>query len=124
MSSYYKVNGHEAIELIDLLECDFNLGNAIKYVWRAGLKPGVDKSQDLQKARYYVKKITNLGKWELVEDKTNLFTEMVEIIKTAFPTCTELYKQNALSMLVNSVYTDNPQTISEVLYHIDRMEGK
>lgn len=39
------------IECIDVVEgFNFNLGNAIKYIWRAGLKPGVDAMNDLQKA--------------------------------------------------------------------------
>jgi hypothetical protein len=32
---------------------NFNLGNAMKYIWRAGLKHS-DPTQDLQKARWYV----------------------------------------------------------------------
>lgn len=36
-------------------EFSFNLGNVIKYVWRAGLK-GNEKTQDLQKARWYLDK--------------------------------------------------------------------
>lgn len=32
---------------------NFNLGNAIKYIWRSGLKDGATV-QDLQKARWYL----------------------------------------------------------------------
>lgn len=32
----------------------FNIGNAIKYLWRAGLKPGSNALVDLDKARWYV----------------------------------------------------------------------
>jgi hypothetical protein len=43
------------IECIQVTEhFDFLLGNAIKYVWRAGLKDGTDKAQDLAKARWYL----------------------------------------------------------------------
>ena len=31
---------------------NFNLGNAVKYIWRAGLKG--DSIEDLQKARFYI----------------------------------------------------------------------
>ncbi len=34
---------------------NFNLGNAMKYIWRAGLKDS-DPTQDLQKARWYVER--------------------------------------------------------------------
>ena len=41
---------------------NFNLGNAVKYVWRADLKG--NSLQDLQKARFYIedeiKKISNV----------------------------------------------------------------
>lgn len=41
------------IECIDVVErLPFNLGNAIKYLWRAGLKG--DRSEDLKKARWYI----------------------------------------------------------------------
>jgi hypothetical protein len=34
---------------------NFNLGNAIKYIWRAGLKGGKSKRlEDLEKARFYL----------------------------------------------------------------------
>lgn len=33
---------------------NFNLGNVIKYVWRAGHKPGNAAIQDLEKARWYI----------------------------------------------------------------------
>ncbi|WP_019997284.1 DUF3310 domain-containing protein [Aureimonas ureilytica] len=42
------------VECIDVTEhMTFNLGNAVKYVWRAGLK-SVDPIQDLQKAAWYI----------------------------------------------------------------------
>ncbi len=41
------------IECIDIVEhFSFNIGNAVKYLWRAGLKG--DKLEDLKKARWYV----------------------------------------------------------------------
>ncbi|AKI27829.1 DUF3310 domain-containing protein [Moraxella catarrhalis] len=33
---------------------NFNIGNAIKYLWRAGLKDGNSDIQDLQKAVWYI----------------------------------------------------------------------
>ena len=43
-------SGIEAIEVTRHM--NFNLGNAMKYIWRAGLKG--DGIQDLQKARFYI----------------------------------------------------------------------
>ena len=49
-------NMHPAgIECIDVVEeFNFNLGNAIKYLWRAGLKPGANRDEDLHKVAWYV----------------------------------------------------------------------
>lgn len=42
-------------EVIDLTEhLSFNRGNAVKYLARAGSKPGADELIDLQKAAWYV----------------------------------------------------------------------
>jgi hypothetical protein len=43
-------SGIEAIEVTRHM--NFNLGNATKYIWRAGLKE--NGIQDLQKARFYI----------------------------------------------------------------------
>lgn len=41
------------VECIDVVEhMNFNLGNAMKYIWRADLK--ANKIEDLEKARWYL----------------------------------------------------------------------
>lgn len=46
-------SGIECIEIIR--HHDFNIGNAIKYLWRAGLKGGEEKLvEDLKKAIFYI----------------------------------------------------------------------
>ncbi len=47
-------NAHPSgVECIAITEhYNFNLGNAIKYIWRAGLKGGL--IEDLKKARWYL----------------------------------------------------------------------
>lgn len=49
-------NAHPAgIECIDVVEhFSFNVGNAIKYAWRAGLKG--DVIEDLRKAAWYLQR--------------------------------------------------------------------
>lgn len=49
-------NGHPSgIECIDVVEhMGFNLGNAMKYIWRADLK--ADAVEDLRKARWYIER--------------------------------------------------------------------
>lgn len=36
------------------MDLDFHLGNAVKYLARAGKKPDSDKLTDLEKARWYI----------------------------------------------------------------------
>lgn len=47
-------NAHPSgVECIDIVEhYNFNIGNTIKYLWRAGLKG--DAIEDLEKARWYL----------------------------------------------------------------------
>lgn len=51
--SYYRQNGVEAIDVIDAFELNFNLGNVIKYILRAGRKTS-DRKADLRKAAFYL----------------------------------------------------------------------
>lgn len=45
---------HEAIKCINAWNLNFNLGNAAKYICRAGKKNGESKLDDLQKAVFYL----------------------------------------------------------------------
>ena len=43
------------IECIDIVQhFEFNIGNAIKYLWRAGLKSTSTYKTDLEKAKTYI----------------------------------------------------------------------
>ncbi len=54
-SDYYgKDNPFEPIKVIDYYDLNFSRGNAIKYILRAGNKPGEDVIKDLLKARDYI----------------------------------------------------------------------
>ena len=64
MESYELVNHPKhyndhptGVEAIDIIEAfNFNIGNAIKYLWRVGLKPDSSVMDDLQKALWYVER--------------------------------------------------------------------
>lgn len=45
-------SGVECIRIIEPMT--FNVGSAMKYLWRAGLKPGEDTLRDLKKAAEYI----------------------------------------------------------------------
>ena len=50
-------NPYEAIKVIEAWRLGFNLGNAIKYISRAGKK--VDVLEDLEKASWYINREIN-----------------------------------------------------------------
>jgi hypothetical protein len=45
-------SGVECIQITEHM--NFCLGNAVKYIWRAGLKDGHADVEDLKKARWYI----------------------------------------------------------------------
>lgn len=65
--NYYKSGVLEAFDVIDAFELDFNLGNAFKYIARAGKKDS--KVEDLRKAVTYLNR--EIEKEENREDETN-----------------------------------------------------
>jgi hypothetical protein len=54
-------NPFEEIKVIEAWGLGFNLGNAVKYISRAGKKDAARLAEDLKKARWYLdREITNL----------------------------------------------------------------
>ena len=47
-------NPYEAIKVIEAWDLGFCLGNVVKYISRAGKKPGEAMLKDLRKARWYL----------------------------------------------------------------------
>lgn len=47
-------SGVECIQITEHM--NFNLGNALKYLWRAGLKDGTETELDLKKAKWYIQR--------------------------------------------------------------------
>ena len=47
-------NPYEAIKVIEAWDLGFCLGNVVKYISRAGKKPGEAMLKDLKKARWYL----------------------------------------------------------------------
>lgn len=53
---------YEVIKVIDAWELDFQLGNAVKYIARAGKKDPSKEIEDLKKAQFYIElKLKKLG---------------------------------------------------------------
>lgn len=47
-------NPYEAIKIIEAHALGFHFGNTVKYLLRAGKKPGSDATEDVKKARWYL----------------------------------------------------------------------
>lgn len=59
-----KDNPYETIKVIEAWDLDFHLGNAVKYISRAGKKDNA--LQDLEKAQWYLQRKINQLKHETV----------------------------------------------------------
>jgi hypothetical protein len=60
---YRAASGFEAIDVIESWNLNFNLGNAIKYICRAGIKNESKSLEDLKKASWYLnREISRLSK--------------------------------------------------------------
>ena len=60
----------QPIDLINAQELNFNLGNVVKYVCRAGKKEGENILSDLEKAKDYINfEIERVKKWTNAKEK-------------------------------------------------------
>lgn len=55
-SHYLKNSGYEVIDVIEAWDLGFSLGNAIKYIARAGKKDPNKYREDLEKAMWYIQR--------------------------------------------------------------------
>mgnify|MGYP003152141664 CR=1 FL=1 len=53
---HYQGKTMEALDIIEDFDLNFNLGNVVKYVLRAGKKKDADYQQDLRKAMEYLER--------------------------------------------------------------------
>lgn len=52
--SHYTQGKYECIDIIEDLGANYHIGNAIKYLWRAGKKDPTKTIEDLKKAVWYI----------------------------------------------------------------------
>lgn len=57
--SHYNTGNIEVIDFIEDQNLGFNLGNAVKYIARAGKKDPATELEDLQKAKWYLQRVIN-----------------------------------------------------------------
>ena len=79
-------NQYEAIKVIEAWQLDFCLGNALKYISRAGKKE--DMIQDLKKAKWYIdRKIYQIEPTK--ESETVSFDSLIEKFDTLIENCSK-----------------------------------
>jgi hypothetical protein len=55
--AHYKRGGMESIDVIEAFALNFRIGNAVKYLLRAGYKGGPEQRRDdLRKAMWYIQR--------------------------------------------------------------------
>jgi len=96
-------SGVECIEIVRYLP--YSLGNAIKYIWRAGLK-SENKLEDYKKAVWYLQDCQNCQKSDFSGFKANKFTN-INLEKFIDNSVTSDY----LSFLIEEIYQ---QSIDDV----------
>ena len=68
-NQHYRKMKIQPIEVIEANGYGFHRGNALKYIMRAGLKEGVDKLEDLEKAADYIDREIALEKKKAQENQ-------------------------------------------------------
>lgn len=105
--NYYKVGKYQVIDLIEKFNLNFHLGNAVKYIIRAGQKD--DAAQDLKKAHWYLHRhvVGQFDKWTGHWDSS--------FYQNFFST-TEMHKFNsALKDIVLEILRENTESALELL---------
>lgn len=59
--AYYERLTPQPIEVIEAWELGFHAGAALKYLARAGYKPGASALEDLRKARWFIDRLIELA---------------------------------------------------------------
>ena len=77
---YLKESGFEVIDVIEAWNLNFSLGNALKYIARAGKKDPEKQKQDLEKAVWYIERtISNLRQW-IIYTRKRQGEEMTKVL--------------------------------------------
>lgn len=104
------------IECIDITRhMDFCLGNAFKYVWRAGKKGGKKKAlEDLDKALWYLDLCSKSVKWGPREATAEGAKAVFRLIKYPEDNGREDCRYRALWSMIDDVSIDTTTTLMEI----------
>ena len=77
---YLKDTGFEVIDVIEAWNLDFSLGNAIKYIARAGKKNPGKRKQDLEKALWYIERTISNLRQKVIYNKKSQGEKMTKVL--------------------------------------------
>jgi hypothetical protein len=111
-------NAHESgVETIELIEhLPYNIGAAVKYIWRCGLKASESELRELGSAKWYTER--EAGREELFElEKTPLKTDIVwrSLARRVIATDPESTLAYYLDALLHHSFPEMIQVISEAI---------
>ena len=82
--NYYKGNGYDVLDVITHFSLNFQRGNVLKYVCRAGKKDKRSELEDLKKAATYLNR--EICRVEMIEFVTRIDTSSENTITANMPT--------------------------------------
>jgi hypothetical protein len=106
---YYggKDNPYEVIKVIEAFGFGFHLGNALKYIARAGKKNPEKEIEDLEKAQFYLNQWIRLKKQNITHDENSTeikayscLEEIREEVKSKFPKISEKQRRAEIAKII------------------------
>lgn len=79
---HYTENGLQPIQVIEAWGLGFNLGTTIKYIGRAGKKPGESRLKDLEKAHWYLSREIEMERQKELKFNVDIRAEQRERINS------------------------------------------
>jgi hypothetical protein len=116
-------SGVQAIEICEHL--DFCLGNAIKYLWRAGKKPGQvelgsdSAVEDLKKSAWYLRRA--IGKEYRSTGITHSFSALTTVMQSE--ACGSVLR-DVLELIVAKRLVGDPPRVADALFRVERELAK
>lgn len=78
--SHYTDGKYEVLDFIEERKLNFSIGNAVKYIARAGKKDPNKEIEDLSKARFYVnREIKRLEKLNVIDYRPNYIDRKIDV---------------------------------------------
>lgn len=78
---HYTKDGLQPIDVIEAWGLGFHLGTAVKYIGRAGKKPGESRLKDLEKAHWYLSRVVEMERQNELKMVVDIRAEQQERVR-------------------------------------------